>query len=195
MATLLILSKPETGESLILYLATTEHAISSVLVREDGRQQKPVYYVSKRLLGAESRYPSMEKLALSLVHASRKLRPYFQAHPIRVYTDQPLRQALAKPETSGRLLKWAVELGQFEITYHPRTTIKGQALADFIVECTGVEELPDENAPRDVWKLYVELWFLIFSPLLLLLSFVFIFQLDNFWFFIFCLDIGTVLDF
>ena len=106
--------------------------------------------MSKRLLGAESRYLSMEKLALSLVHASRKLRPYFQADPIKVYTDQPLRQVLAKPETSGRLLKWAVELGQFEITYHPRTTNKGQALADFIVECTGVEELPDENAPKDV---------------------------------------------
>ena len=85
-----ILYKPEAGESLILYLATTEHAISSNLVREEGRQQKPVYYVSKRLLGAESRYPSMEKLALSLVHASRKLRPYFQAHPIRVFTDHPL---------------------------------------------------------------------------------------------------------
>ena len=92
----------------------------------------------------------MEKLALSLVHASRKLRPYFQAHPLQVFTDQPLRQVLAKPETSGRLLKWVVELEQFEITYHPRTTIKGQPLADFIVECTGVEELPDENALRDV---------------------------------------------
>ena len=53
-------------------------------------------------------------------------------------------------------MKWAVELEQFEITYHPRTTIKGQALADFIVECTGVEELPDENTPKDVWKLYVD---------------------------------------
>ena len=98
----------------------------------------------------------MKKLALSLVHASRKLRPYFQAHPIKVYTDQPLRQVLAKPETSGRLLKWVIELGQFEITYHPRTTIKGQALADFIVECAGVEEIPDENALEDVWKLYVD---------------------------------------
>ena len=67
-----------------------------------------------------------------------------------------MRQVLAKPETSRRLLKWVGKLGQFEITYHPRTTIKGQALADFIVECTGVEELPDENAPRDVWKLYVD---------------------------------------
>ena len=92
----------------------------------------------------------MEKLVLNLVHASRKLWPYFQAHPIRVFTNQPLRQVLAKPETSGRLLKWAIELGQFEITYHPTTTIMGQALADFIVECMGVEELPDENTPKDV---------------------------------------------
>ena len=104
MATPPILSKPEAGESLILYLATTEHVISSVLVREDGRQQKPVYYVIKRLLGPESRYPSMEKLALSLVHASRKLRPYFQAHAIRVYTDQPFRKVLAKPEWFVRFI-------------------------------------------------------------------------------------------
>ena len=53
-------------------------------------------------------------------------------------------------------MKWVIELGQFEITYHPRTTIKGQALADFIVECTGVEELLDESALRYVWKLYVD---------------------------------------
>ena len=141
---------------MILYLATTEHAISSVLLREERTQMKLVYYVSKRLLGAESRYPIMERLALCLVHASRKLRPYFQAHPIRVFTNHPLRQVLAKPETSGRLLKWAIELGQFEITYHPRTTIKGQALADFIVECTGLDETPSEVAPREVWKLYVD---------------------------------------
>ena len=65
-----ILSKPIAGEVLYLYLATTEHAISVVLVREDKKIQKPVYYVSKRLLGAESRHPLMEKLAQSLMHAS-----------------------------------------------------------------------------------------------------------------------------
>ena len=65
--------KPEARESLILYLATTEHAISSVLVREERTQMKPVYYVSKRLLGVESRYSVMDRLALCLVHVSRKL--------------------------------------------------------------------------------------------------------------------------
>ena len=100
-----VLVKPEAGESFIRYLTTTEYAISSVLVREKARQQKPVYYVNKRKLWAESRYLVMEKLALSLVHTSRKLQPYFKAHQFRVHTDQPLRQVLAMPETSGRLLK------------------------------------------------------------------------------------------
>ena len=95
-----ILSKTIMGETLYLYLATTEHAISAVLVREDQKVQKPVYYVSKRLLGTESRYPLMEKFALSLIHSSRKLRPYFQAHFIHVRTDQPPRQVLSKPEAS-----------------------------------------------------------------------------------------------
>lgn len=95
-----ILENPKADKSLILYLTTTEHAISLVLVREERKQMKLVYYVSKRLLGAESKYPVMERLALIMVHASRKLRPYFQAHPIRVFTNQPLRQVLEKLETS-----------------------------------------------------------------------------------------------
>ena len=77
-----ILAKPVEGEPLYLYLAVTEHAISAALVREEERTQLPVYYVSKRLLDAESRYPLIEKLTFWLLMASRKLRPYFQAHAI-----------------------------------------------------------------------------------------------------------------
>ena len=99
------------GETLYIYLAITEVAASAVLIREEEGVQKAVYYVSKRLIGAELKYPPIERLAYCLILASRKLRPYFQAHPITVLTDQPLRQVLQKPEAAGRLLKWAVELG------------------------------------------------------------------------------------
>ncbi|XP_074373631.1 uncharacterized protein LOC141713979 [Apium graveolens] len=129
-----ILSKPLDGESLILYLAVSEYSISAVLVREEDGQQSPVYYVSKRLHDAETRYTSIEKLVYALILASRKLRPYFQAHRIEVRTAYPLRQVLHKPESSGRMLKWAVELGQFDLEYVPRTAIKGQALDDFLLE-------------------------------------------------------------
>ena len=84
----------------------------------------PVYYVSKTLLDTETRYSLMEKLALSLIIASRKLRPYFQYHPIVVITSHPLRNVLHKPDLSGRLVKWAVEISQFDISYLPRTSIK-----------------------------------------------------------------------
>lgn len=119
--------------------------------------QKPVYYVSKRLTGAERNYPKLEKLAYCLVIATRKLRPYFQAHPIIVYTDQPLRQVLTRPETSGRLLKWNIELSQFDIAYTPRRAIHGQVLADFVAEFTVPEELPESSeSPKHIWKLYTD---------------------------------------
>jgi len=76
----------------------------------------------------------LEKLALALIMASRKLRPYFQCHPIAVVTAYPLRNILHKHELSSRLTKWAIELSEYEITYQPRTAIKSQVLADFVAD-------------------------------------------------------------
>ena len=78
----------------------------------------------------------MDKLTLALVTTTRRLRPYFQAHTIKIPTEHLMKQILHKPETSGRLIKWAIELSEFDIRYKPRTTVKGQVLADFIVEFT-----------------------------------------------------------
>ena len=60
-----------------------------------------MYYISKRLVDAETRYPEMEKLALALVIATRKLRPHFHSHSVRVFTNYPLRQVLQKSDASG----------------------------------------------------------------------------------------------
>ena len=83
-----LLSPSVMGEELFLYLAVTPHAASSALIRKEGKVQKPVYYTSKALKGAEERYPLMEKLAFALITASRKLRHYFQAHVINVMIDR-----------------------------------------------------------------------------------------------------------
>ena len=64
------------------------------MVREEGKVLWPVYYVSKRLLDAETRCPELEKLALALMVSSRKLRTYIHAHSIEVLTNFPLRQVL-----------------------------------------------------------------------------------------------------
>lgn len=123
-----MLSKSKGSDILKLYLAVTKHAINVVLIRENDRTQYPIYYTSKVLHNAETHYSSLEKLEYTLVMPARKLRPYFLEHCIGVLTNSTLRQTLQKPDTSKRMVRWVVELGQFDIKYRPRTSIKGQAL-------------------------------------------------------------------
>ncbi|GJZ00554.1 reverse transcriptase domain-containing protein [Tanacetum coccineum] len=103
------LATPIPEENLYVYLAASDKAVSA-------------------------NYAPLEKLALALRNASRRLRRYFEAHPITVITDQPIKQILGKAEASGRLAQYAVELGAYKITYEPRNSIKGQVLADFLNE-------------------------------------------------------------
>ena len=112
-----LLSPSIPSKELYLYLAVSPHIVSSALVREEGKIQKPVYYTSRVLRGTEGRYPIMEKLAFALVTASKKLRHYFQAHVINVMTDHPLRKTMNKLEAVGRLIQWAIELSEFDIRY------------------------------------------------------------------------------
>ncbi|KAL2248305.1 UNVERIFIED_CONTAM: Transposon Ty3-G Gag-Pol polyprotein [Sesamum indicum] len=146
-----LLVNPRVEDTLFLYLAVSEHAVSSALVREENKIQNPVYYVSKMLQGAELRYSMIEKLVLALVVTARRLRPYFQSHKIVVLTNQPLKNILSRPEVSGRLVKWAIELGEHDIDYQARTSEKGQILADFVIE------MSNENAPKnESWMLHVD---------------------------------------
>ena len=114
-----LLSPSKPREQLYLYLAISHAAVSAALVREEYGLQRPVYFKSRALQGAEERYPQMEKLAFALIIAARKLKPYFQAHTIVVLTDKPLRKALSSPEAAGRMALWAVELSEFDIQYRP----------------------------------------------------------------------------
>ena len=100
----------------------------------------------------------MEKLILALVTAARKLCPYFQAHTIEFPTEYPMKQVLHKPETSERLMKWAIELSEFDIRYRPKTEIKEQVLADFAMEFTSAEPAKDAQTMTDlsIWKLSVD---------------------------------------
>ena len=100
----------------------------------------------------------MEKLILVLVTAAWKLRPYFQAHTIEVPTECPMKQVLHKPETSGRLMKWAIELSEFDIIYKPKIAIKGQILVGFVMEFTLAEPVENAQTPTNllIWKLFID---------------------------------------
>ncbi|GJV85902.1 reverse transcriptase domain-containing protein [Tanacetum coccineum] len=143
IAELPTLTAPRENEELIIYLAAAKEAISAVLMTDREGRQTPVYFVSRTLRGPEVNYTPMEKLVLALLSASKRLKRYFQAHTVVVITNQPMKQLLSSSEISRRMLKWKFELEGYDIQYRLRTAIKGQILADFIVE-RPEEESPDE---------------------------------------------------
>ncbi|XP_075666802.1 uncharacterized protein LOC142636447 [Castanea sativa] len=149
------LTAPKPGENLYMYLSVFEHAASVMLLR-DNSVQLPVYYKSKTLVDAETRYLPLEKLVLAIMHSTRKLPHYFQAHTVHVLTEYPLQSLLRRSDFTRRIAKWGTRLGSFDIRYKPRNLVKGQVLADFIVEFS--TKSTDIVCPVEVrpWKLFVD---------------------------------------
>jgi len=113
-----ILHKPDTRQPLLVYITATEHTVSVALVQDIEGTQHFVYFVSRTLQDPETRYQMVEKLALSLVHAARRLRPYFQNHTITVKIDYPIQKILQKPDLAGQMSSWAIELSKLNILYN-----------------------------------------------------------------------------
>jgi len=125
---------------MMLYIAATTRVISIVMVVErpekDRAQlvQRPVYYVSEVLSTSKQNYPHYQNICYGVYMAAKKLKPYFQAHPITVVSSAPLEKIIGNQDASGRVEKWAIEIATHGIKYEPRTTVKSQALADFLVD-------------------------------------------------------------
>ena len=129
-----IISSPETDEVLFAYIVVAPHAVSLVLIQVDSGRQRPVYYVSKSLHEAEIRYLPLEKAILAMVHSTRKVPHYFQAHAVVILIQLPLKAILQSADYTGRIAKWGTILGAFNIKYMPRTSIKGQVFVDLVAE-------------------------------------------------------------
>ncbi|GAU10607.1 hypothetical protein TSUD_419680 [Trifolium subterraneum] len=120
-----VLTRPVEGEKLYLYLAVASEAISAVLIRETEQGQKPVYFVSRALQGPELRYLQIEKIALA--------------------------QLLARPDMVGRMLKWSLELAEFDISFESRKALKAQVLADFVAKMT-----TSTTSEKNKWTIVVD---------------------------------------
>ncbi|XP_026440606.1 uncharacterized protein LOC113339578 [Papaver somniferum] len=173
LASLLVLQRHESNEVLTLYLGATSYAISAVLVRNEGKEEKPFYFINKTLSPAEKNCTRIEQMILALTFATQKLITYFQAHRIRVLTKSPIEAVLDNAGRSGRISKWGAQIKQFNIIYKMRTAIKAQVLADFLADFPlsdedEVEDIPgmeeDREDPADLleisiptrWEVFVD---------------------------------------
>nr|GEX28648.1 hypothetical protein [Tanacetum cinerariifolium] len=154
------LTPPHEKETLYAYLAVSAEAISVVLLTDWKGRKCPVQYVSRTLNKAERNYAPMEKLALSLIHMTQRLRRYFKPHPVMVIIDQPIKNILSNTKTSENLAKYAVELRAYNITFIPRNAMKVQVRADFLLEAPeGTKEYLYFQMPKaTVEKDNVESW-------------------------------------
>jgi hypothetical protein len=151
-----ILMPPQDGEPLYLYVAATTQVVSAVIVverTEEGHAllvQRPVYYISEVLSETKACYPQVQKLLYAMVLARRKLRHYFEAHPVTVVFSFPLGEIIQKPDAAGRIAKWSVELMDETLAYTPRKAIKSQILADFVAEWMDTQ-LPPPQIQAECW--------------------------------------------
>jgi hypothetical protein len=156
-----VLTAPRKKGQLLLYLAATTHVVSTTIVverQEDGHAypvQRQVYFVSEVLSESKARYQPVQKLLYAMLITSRKLRHYFQEYSITIITDYPLGDILWNQDAIGRISKWAVKLGALTINFKPRTTIKSQALVDFMEEWRE-NQLPTPTEQREHWMMYFD---------------------------------------
>jgi hypothetical protein len=118
-----------------MYIAAQERVIGAVLLQEEDGKEFPIAYVSRRLLDAETRYVFMERLCLSLYYACSKFRHYLLSSSCIVACQYDIiKHMLLKPILIGRIGKWAYALVEYDLAYEPLKSIKGQVVADFIVD-------------------------------------------------------------
>jgi hypothetical protein len=131
---------PAAREALLIYVAATNQVVSAAIVverRGEGHTllvQRLVYFISEVLSETKIRYPQIQKLLYVVILTRRKLRHYFESHPVTMVSSFPLGEIIQCREASCRIAKWAVELMSETISFILRKAIKSQVLADCVAE-------------------------------------------------------------
>jgi hypothetical protein len=159
LSTAPVLASPLPKEPMLLYIAVTYRVVSAVVVveREEGGKtvQRLVYYLSEVLSTSKQNYPHYQKMTYGVYMATKKLKHYFQEHPIRVVVEAPILEITSNKDASGRIAKWAIEHSPYTPQYDKRDTIKSQVLANFLIDWAEIQyepPLPDAN----YWRMHFD---------------------------------------
>nr|GEZ85229.1 hypothetical protein [Tanacetum cinerariifolium] len=142
IAELPTLTTSKKEKEIMVYQSAANKIVSAVLLVERDGRKTPIHYVIRTLQGAEINYPPMEKLALELVHAARRLRRYFQGHTIKVITDKLISQILSNREATAK------------IDGSDDTLTEGENLEE--QEATETQAPANLKAETDICKLYAD---------------------------------------
>jgi ribonuclease HI len=159
LSTAPLLASPLPKEPMLLFIVETNRVVSAVVVverEEEGKSmQRLVYYVSEVLSTSKQNYPHYQKMTYGVCMAAKKLKHYFQEHPIRVVAEAPISEIISNKDASGRIPKWAIELSPYTPQYEKRDTIKSEVLADFFIDWAEIQyepPLPDAN----YWRMHFD---------------------------------------
>ncbi|KAL1353230.1 hypothetical protein AAHE18_06G223400 [Arachis hypogaea] len=155
-----IMTPPRHGAPLKLYVSASEVTIGGILTQEDENgNERVIYYLSRVLNDVESRYSPIEKLCLALYFSCLKLKYYLIPRNVYVISKfDVLKYMLSSPILHGRLGKWMLALTEFSLHFVPARAIKGQVLADFLVDhpCIDIDESLLSFIGLVPWKLYFD---------------------------------------
>jgi ribonuclease HI len=130
-----VLVPPQQDRLFYIYLSVGDTSIASVVVQVYDGKEKVVFYLSRRMLDTETRYPEIEKLCFCLFFTCTKLSHILLSVEVNViYKSDIIKHMLSTPVLKGRLGKWMFALSEFNIWYQPAKAVKRQALADLIAE-------------------------------------------------------------
>jgi hypothetical protein len=140
-------------------VSATHTIVSVALVqeREISKEDKkishqvPIYFVSEALAGSKNYYSKMEKICYVVVMSARKLQHYFEAHKVKVLTNQSLNDIFRNHNYSGRIGKWAMKLSEHVIDFEKRSAIKSQVLTDFIADWTEPSSYTEGTVIDTLW--------------------------------------------
>ena len=153
-----ILMPPLRGWPLKLYLSVVKKSIGCLLAQNNIEgHEHVVYYLSRVLNLAETRYTPIEKLCLALYFTCMNLRHYLIKSQVYVVSQTDLmKYMLSRPLITGQIEKWSLALFEFTLVYFPQKSVKGQALANFMANHPSLEIQPEKDVELEIYE--VERW-------------------------------------
>jgi len=159
LSTAPVLASPLQNEPMLIYIAATNRVVSVAVVveREEGGRsvQRPVYYLSEVLSTSKQNYPHYQKMTYGVYLAVKKLKHYFQEHPMTVVCEAPISEIIGCKDASGRVAKWAIEVSPYAPLYERRDAIKSQALPDFFCDWAEMQYEPP-RPDYNYWKMHFD---------------------------------------